>query len=44
MEAGTGDAGKAGERCSDRGRRFDLVICDPPSFSQGPAGTCSVAM
>ena len=43
MEAVTGDAVKAVERFIDRGRRFDLVICDPPSFSQGPAGTFSVA-
>ncbi len=43
MEAVTGDAVKAVERFIDRGRRFDLVICDPPSFSQGPAGAFSVA-
>lgn len=43
MEAVTGDAVKAVERFIDRGRRFDLVICDPPSFSQGPAGSFSVA-
>lgn len=42
MEAVTGDAVKAVERFIDRGRRFDLVICDPPSFSQGPAGNFSV--
>src|SRR3569833_3204084 len=43
MEAVPGDAVKAVERCLDRGRRFDLGICAPPSFSQGPAGTFSVA-
>ena len=43
MEAVTADAVKAVERFIDRGRRFDLVICDPPSFSQGPAGSFSVA-
>ena len=43
MEAVTADAVKAVERFTDRGRRFDLVICDPPSFSQGPAGSFSVA-
>jgi 23S rRNA (cytosine1962-C5)-methyltransferase len=42
MEAVTGDAVKAVERFIDRGRRFDLVVCDPPSFSQGPAGNFSV--
>ena len=43
MEAVTGDAVKAMERFIDRGRRFDLIVCDPPSFSQGPAGNFSVA-
>lgn len=43
MESIAGDAGKALEKFVDRGRRFDIVVCDPPSFSQGPAGTFSVA-
>jgi len=43
MEASTADAVKTVERFIERGRRFDLVICDPPSFSQGPAGSFSVA-
>jgi len=43
MEAVTADCVKAVERFIDRGRRFDIVVCDPPSFSQGPAGTFSVA-
>ncbi len=36
MEQVTGDAGKTLERFAARGRRFDLVICDPPTFSRGP--------
>ena len=24
--------------CRRRGRRFDLIVCDPPSFSRGPEG------
>ena len=43
MEALTADTLKTVERFIERGRRFDLVICDPPSFSQGPAGSFSVA-
>jgi 23S rRNA (cytosine1962-C5)-methyltransferase len=42
MEAITADTLKTVERFIERGRRFDLVICDPPSFSQGPAGSFSV--
>ena len=42
MEAASADAVKTVERFIERGRRFDLVICDPPSFSQGPAGAFSV--
>jgi len=42
LEPITGDALKALERFAERGRRFDIVICDPPSFSQGPAGLFSV--
>lgn len=43
METITADTLKTVERFIERGRRFDLVICDPPSFSQGPAGSFSVA-
>lgn len=42
METVTADALKTLDRFIDRGRRFDLVVCDPPSFSQGPAGNFSV--
>ncbi len=35
MEQVTEDAQKALERWADRGRSFDLVICDPPTFSHG---------
>ncbi len=24
--------------CAKRGRRFDIVVCDPPSFGRGPSG------
>lgn len=37
MEQVTGDAQKTLEKFADRGRRFDLVICDPPTFSHGSA-------
>jgi 23S rRNA (cytosine1962-C5)-methyltransferase len=43
LEAVTGDAIKALERFASRGRSFDIVICDPPTFSHGPAGQFSVA-
>jgi 23S rRNA (cytosine1962-C5)-methyltransferase len=36
MEQVTGDAQKTLERFADRGRRFDIVVCDPPTFSHGP--------
>jgi 23S rRNA (cytosine1962-C5)-methyltransferase len=42
MEAVAADTVKTVERFVERGRRFDMVICDPPSFSQGPAGSFSV--
>jgi 23S rRNA G2069 N7-methylase RlmK/C1962 C5-methylase RlmI len=34
------DAMKALDRFASTGRRFDLVVCDPPTFSHGraPAG------
>ncbi len=44
MEAITADAVKALDRFADRGRQFDLVVCDPPTFSHGHGGaTFSVA-
>lgn len=43
LETVTGDAMKALDRFVDRGRRFDIVVCDPPTFSHGPAGQFSVA-
>jgi 23S rRNA (cytosine1962-C5)-methyltransferase len=45
MEQVTADALKTLERFADRGRRFDLVVCDPPTFSHGPkpGATFSVA-
>jgi 23S rRNA (cytosine1962-C5)-methyltransferase len=36
MEIVTADASKTLERFADRQRSFDLVICDPPTFSHGP--------
>jgi 23S rRNA (cytosine1962-C5)-methyltransferase len=38
MEAITGDTVKALEKFASRGRRFDVIVCDPPTFSHGPAG------
>ncbi len=45
MEQVTGDARKALEKFASRGRRFDLVVCDPPTFAHGQAAgnTFSVA-
>jgi len=42
LEAVTGDAAKTLARFAERGRRFDIVICDPPTFSHGPAGQFQV--
>ena len=42
-ETMTGDATKTLERFASRGRSFDIVVCDPPTFSHGPAGQFSVA-
>ena len=42
-ETMTGDATKVVERFASRGRSFDIVVCDPPTFSHGPAGQFSVA-
>jgi 23S rRNA (cytosine1962-C5)-methyltransferase len=35
MDQVTGDALKTVERFAERGQRFDLVVCDPPTFSHG---------
>ncbi|HVX97955.1 MAG TPA: class I SAM-dependent rRNA methyltransferase [Polyangia bacterium] len=43
LEAITGDTTKSVEKLATRGRRFDIVICDPPTFSHGPAGQFSVS-
>jgi 23S rRNA (cytosine1962-C5)-methyltransferase len=37
----TADVIKTLERFADRGRSFDLVVCDPPTFSHGPGRTFS---
>jgi 23S rRNA (cytosine1962-C5)-methyltransferase len=37
MELVTADAMKTLERFADRRRSFDLVVCDPPTFSHGPS-------
>jgi 23S rRNA (cytosine1962-C5)-methyltransferase len=37
----TADAPKTLERFADRRRSFDLVVCDPPTFSHGPSRTFS---
>ena len=39
----SGRRGEAVERFAERGRRFDIIICHPPTFSHGPAGEFSVA-
>jgi 23S rRNA (cytosine1962-C5)-methyltransferase len=43
LETITGDVVKTLDRFADRGRRFDLIVCDPPTFSHGPAGQFQVA-
>jgi 23S rRNA (cytosine1962-C5)-methyltransferase len=43
LEAITGDALKTLGRFAERRRTFDVVVCDPPTFSHGPAGQFSVA-
>jgi 23S rRNA (cytosine1962-C5)-methyltransferase len=35
IEAITAEAGKTLDRFASTGRRFDLVVCDPPTFSHG---------
>jgi 23S rRNA (cytosine1962-C5)-methyltransferase len=42
MEAIAGDAAKTLEKMASRGRRFDVIVCDPPTFSHGPAGQFNV--
>jgi len=42
LEAITGDATKTLDRFASRGRRFDVVVCDPPTFSHGPGGQFNV--
>jgi 23S rRNA (cytosine1962-C5)-methyltransferase len=42
MESVSGDAIKALEKFASRGRKFDLIVCDPPTFSHGPAGQFNV--
>jgi len=37
------DSTKTLERFASRGRSFDIVVCDPPTFSHGQAGQFSVA-
>ena len=45
MEQVSAEAQKTLERFADRGRRFDVVVCDPPTFSHGskPGATFSVS-
>jgi 23S rRNA (cytosine1962-C5)-methyltransferase len=43
LEAIAADTVKTLDRFADRGRRFDLIVCDPPTFSHGPAGQFQVA-
>jgi 23S rRNA (cytosine1962-C5)-methyltransferase len=42
MESVSGDAIKSLEKFASRGRKFDLIVCDPPTFSHGPAGQFNV--
>jgi 23S rRNA (cytosine1962-C5)-methyltransferase len=43
LETIANDAVKTLDRFADRKRLFDVVVCDPPTFSQGPAGQFQVA-
>jgi len=43
LEMITNDTIKTLDRFADRKRLFDIVVCDPPTFSQGPAGQFQVA-
>ncbi len=42
MESVSGDAIKTVEKFASRGRKFDVIVCDPPTFSHGPAGQFNV--
>jgi 23S rRNA (cytosine1962-C5)-methyltransferase len=42
LEAIAADAGKTLDKFADRKRAFDLIVCDPPTFSQGPEGQFQV--
>lgn len=43
MEGLAGDAAKLLERFASRGRSFDIIVSDPPTFSHGPAGQFSAS-
>ena len=43
LETIAADAVKTLDRFADRKRAFDLIVCDPPTFSHGPAGQFQVA-
>jgi 23S rRNA (cytosine1962-C5)-methyltransferase len=43
LETIPADAVKTLDRFADRKRVFDLIVCDPPTFSHGPAGQFQVA-
>ena len=43
LEAIANDVVKTLDRFADRKRLFDVVVCDPPTFSQGPAGQFQVS-
>ncbi len=43
LEAIANDVVKTLDKFADRKRLFDLVVCDPPTFSHGPAGQFQVA-
>jgi len=43
LDAITNDVTKTLDRFAERKRQFDLVVCDPPTFSHGPAGQFQAA-
>jgi 23S rRNA (cytosine1962-C5)-methyltransferase len=43
LEALANDVVKTLDKFADRKRVFDLIVCDPPTFSHGPAGQFQVA-
>ena len=43
LEALANDVVKTLDKFADRKRVFDLIVCDPPTFSQGPAGQFQVS-